>query len=100
RPHPTSTLFPYTTLFRSLKKLSETCCPMPHFTDENSRLPFLNRNMTERELPIPRTTLTQMVAAYRQSEDDIRAAYKLLVDAETRSEEHTSELQSPYDLVC
>lgn len=35
-------------------------------------------------LPIPRTTLTDMVAAYRQSEDDIRAAYSLLVGAEQR----------------
>ena len=35
-------------------------------------------------LPIPRTTLTEMASAYRQSEADIRAAYAQLVTAEQR----------------
>src|SRR5699024_11386062 len=29
-----------------------------------------------------------------------RAAYNMIIDAEKRSEEHTSELQSRFDLVC
>lgn len=33
-------------------------------------------------LPIPRTTLTEMAAAYRQAEQDIRAAFAMLVSAE------------------
>src|SRR5437867_9609025 len=58
RPPPRSTLFPYTTLFRSERSRSATfrwTCPM----------------------------------------DALRS-----IGPSTRSEEHTSELQSPYDLVC
>jgi hypothetical protein len=40
--------------------------------------------MNENQLPIPRTTLTEMVAAYRQAEVDIRCAYALLTGAEER----------------
>src|SRR6266516_1073436 len=56
RRPPRSTLFPYTTLFRSI-------------TDQ--LLPFVSAH-----------------------------AAHLLVYIGNRSEEHTSELQSPYDLVC
>src|SRR5437867_6715178 len=59
-PPPISTLFPYTTLFRSIRIASG------------------NRN-AYRIWPYPDTS-------YRCGE--------------RRSEEHTSELQSPYDLVC
>src|SRR5437867_9203691 len=51
-----STLFPYTTLFRSRR--------------------------ASRVLPVPVSPCSRMV------------------ETGTRSEEHTSELQSPYDLVC
>src|SRR5437867_13225815 len=62
RPPPRSTLFPYTTLFRSVSsKWSGTCSP----------------------------TRSSMVPAGRWRSRCRR-----------RSEEHTSELQSPYDLVC
>src|SRR5438094_5905579 len=54
-PPPTSTLFPYTTLFRS---------------------PSLNQWLAADATPAPPKSLDE------------------------RSEEHTSELQSPYDLVC
>src|SRR5437867_7662632 len=57
RRPPRSTLFPYTTLFRSSSS--------PH------------------SAPLPWTTLTTPLG---------RSVW--------RSEEHTSELQSPYDLVC
>src|SRR5437867_9461726 len=63
RRPPRSTLFPYTTLFRSL-------CGW-----------FLVSSGTH--LPMPSGTRRQTVHSQR-----------------TRSEEHTSELQSPYDLVC
>src|SRR5437867_9493606 len=61
RRPPRSTLFPYTTLFRSTKL----------------------RAPAAREGWVPRPRLV-----------------KELVAAAGRSEEHTSELQSPYDLVC
>src|SRR5207248_9827312 len=73
RPPPTSTLFPYTTLFRS-RILCDRC-------------------KTER--PLTEADLAR----------DPRYAMLGLRLGETvceprRSEEHTSELQSPYDLVC
>src|SRR5437867_6313929 len=60
RRPPRSTLFPYTTLFRS-------------FTIPYGRAPLVGTVQT----------LTSRVRGSRR-----------------RSEEHTSELQSPYDLVC
>src|SRR5260221_14522163 len=59
RRPPRSTLFPYTTLFRSVQRL---------------------------------------VKAQRRGLDP--AALRHVADAEQRSEEHTSELQSHSDLVC
>src|SRR5207248_10701616 len=81
RPPPTSTLFPYTTLFRSRTALhwpfdGGQRSPAPsrrsrgHIRRDRSRLPRHDRGGTG------------------------------LLDRGPRSEEHTSELQSPYDLVC
>src|SRR5437867_10061479 len=64
RRPPRSTLFPYTTLFRSYR-----CPPVP---------------------PPAMTTPPRPAALGRAACDAGRG----------RSEEHTSELQSPYDLVC
>src|SRR5438094_1443201 len=63
RRPPRSTLFPYTTLFRSFRRR-----PCRRFTDTLQRFLFSAQNRM-RSRP-------------------------------ERSEEHTSELQSPYDLVC
>src|SRR5437867_10710819 len=66
RRPPRSTLFPYTTLFRSstrLERPTTTAAVLPHFQQ---------------------TTMT-----CRENGNEA-----------IRSEEHTSELQSPYDLVC
>src|SRR5258706_5745820 len=72
RRPPRSTLFPYTTLFRSVEKLlpSWRCrWPKVYFTVRLYRAdPFLNRS--------------------------------LLITQDDRSEEHTSELQSLTNLVC
>src|SRR5947208_10324335 len=80
RPPPRSTLFPYTTLFRSLSE-SEGI-GMRHTTAINPRA-FL---MT------PATTMgggKYQVLAFSRGEPYVE-----------RSEEHTSELQSPDHLVC
>src|SRR5437868_11990896 len=61
RPPPRSTLFPYTTLFRSI-------------------------GIEDLEIPTAKTTLLQ------EAEER--------VERFQRSEEHTSELQSRFDLVC
>src|SRR5256885_9311176 len=69
RRPPRSTLFPYTTLFRSLKPRAR-CPPTCLYPKTTKR--------------VNRTTHSGMRVAARR----------------TRSEEHTSELQSPCNLVC
>src|SRR5437867_10037763 len=78
RRPPRSTLFPYTTLFRSGKPLV--------------------RDRPGRE-PVRRDELADLQDGRRPGEQrGPRAARG--PRREPRSEEHTSELQSPYDLVC
>src|SRR2546426_8420386 len=74
RRPPRSTLFPYTTLFRSFTGPDgwhRACCP---------------------------------ISGHRRlgpaAQDKEAALYYLRVASEVRSEEHTSELQSPCNLVC
>src|SRR5437764_3346599 len=70
-PLPISTLFPYTTLFRSPTRASRRLAPRP-----------------------PGSGLE---AALRHDRIDRRDSLEM---APIRSEEHTSELQSPMYLVC
>src|SRR5207248_6690841 len=89
---PRSTLFPYTTLFRSRRVVP--------------RRTALPSNPTGRQWPgeIIQTANSGMVLSgpsaplQLRSADWGRVAGRLL--SQQRSEEHTSELQSPYDLVC
>src|SRR2546430_13364403 len=70
RRPPRSTLFPYTTLFRSLlvRSLMKSC-------QKNSKVSTLSPSLPEVDIP----------------SDDV---------LKDRSEEHTSELQSQSNLVC
>src|SRR5438067_8748611 len=77
RRPPRSTLFPYTTLFRS-RLLGRT----------------LNLGILA-HVDAGKTTLTERLLYAAGVIDAIGS-----VDAGTRSEEHTSELQSRFDLVC
>src|SRR5256885_4678164 len=74
RRPPRSTLFPYTTLFRSHRILEGLVV--------EARLRLV------REIPRGRRTNLRPIAAKRPGERGLR------------SEEHTSELQSPCNLVC
>src|SRR5438094_2862643 len=76
RRPPTSTLFPYTTLFRSSSCSSTSREWLPRCGERSSSTGATRsiRRRIERVAPV---------------DDDL-----------SRSEEHTSELQSPYDLVC
>src|SRR2546426_6155475 len=76
RRPPRSTLFPYTTLFRS----------------------HVERQEAERGRTIDHDVLI-LLAEVTQRASHHRLA-PLLVDELERSEEHTSELQSPCNLVC
>src|SRR5690348_18174480 len=73
RRPPRSTLFPYTTLFRSLQKVAP-----------------LTTSLKELE--------KGMLAARVKAENEKEQLAAL--DRRLRSEEHTSELQSPVHLVC
>src|SRR5690242_20870701 len=85
RRPPRSTLFPYTTLFRSWGIAGE-----PGGADRNKRTgKRLNDRLNERS---PRTV--DLLRRARQ--DPIRRGCR----AGSRSEEHTSELQSHVNLVC
>src|SRR5438876_8601769 len=80
---PTSTLFPYTTLFRSMSWLLKP-------TTDMSRGTFTPASCKPRSAPMPTSSLIAINAVGRCA-----CSRKL-----ARSEEHTSELQSPVHLVC
>src|SRR3712207_7605764 len=81
RRPPRSTLFPYTTLFRSAQQLLTS--QVVEVRAQSSKL--LGRGLPSREL-ISRSKVCQQPVH--------------LVGTEERSEEHTSELQSRQYLVC
>src|SRR5206468_10129944 len=95
RPPPASTLFPYTTLFRSALR-----APRGLVLDRGGRILVDNRGSYSISIVREHTkdlnrTIRLLAAVLRQDEAD-RAIQILRV----RSEEHTSELQSRSDLVC
>src|SRR2546427_8866438 len=81
RRPPRSTLFPYTTLFRSLLGLADGVSPRWHRDGGSARKRALHQNALGifRRRPQPHLDVLRVVA---------------------RSEEHTSELQSQSNLVC
>src|SRR5438094_6998393 len=80
-PHPRSTLFPYTTLFRSQEA--------HHHAGRPDRV------------CVRRQPVGNRAARNRAGHAFALLDYRLVVfEHILRSEEHTSELQSPYDLVC
>src|SRR2546428_9085099 len=92
RRPPRSTLFPYTTLFRS--SMNSPRCP----SDSIWRSPS--------NCPIPWSTWTTVLGSSKRSEEHTSELQsrsdlvcRLLLETK-RSEEHTSELQSRSDLVC
>src|SRR5207248_11764067 len=96
--HPPRTpLFPYTTLFRS--KPADQRADVEEFgiAEGPARCSFS-------AVPQPRDGRAQMrLRRIPERGDERMPLERLLDDAPLhalRSEEHTSELQSPYDLVC
>src|SRR5207244_11322222 len=100
-PRPlTSPLFPYTTLFRSSGKLkvdlgrARAVALPPAETERRWRI-------TTPQWPIMHCVLygvTRDQLMARHKSNHVQVAYA--PDAAARSEEHTSELQSPDQLVC
>src|SRR5256885_5137592 len=79
RRPPRSTLFPYTTLFRSIVRQAEAAHARYGFNDFK---------------------LKGGVLAGEQEVEAVTALARRFPQARDRSEEHTSELQSPCNLVC
>src|SRR5437867_8066252 len=76
RPPPRSTLFPYTTLFRSIAYISRS------------------------ETLYPGDVIGSGTCSGAEGMGCGLEMGVFLQAGDVRSEEHTSELQSPYDLVC
>src|SRR5207248_11393402 len=99
-PPPTSPPFPYTTLFRSRGARAADARPHQHARGRHLRDVLRRGRVAGNSSPPPDAVVARdrardpglsVVAVHRHE----RAPDRLL-----RSEEHTSELQSPYDLVC
>src|SRR3712207_7091247 len=86
RRPPRSTLFPYTTLFRSSGKL-----------EIRARVDIPNPTMTLVDPSKPNGKIRVELKPYKKNHGDV--PYFLLTK-DNRSEEHTSELQSRQYLVC
>src|SRR5438046_7451448 len=87
RPPPTSTLFPYTTLFRSRRAVAGIASDQLHTLELRVR----DQRTRQREQRFVR----------RVDFVEVRiAAHQRQQVGEVRSEEHTSELQSLTNLVC
>src|SRR5256885_5672716 len=85
RRPPRSTLFPYTTLFRSLRLRAGRPCP------DHAGIPAH---------PLPHPDQAGPGGAHTRPGESAPARRHAAAPAHCRSEEHTSELQSPCNLVC
>src|SRR2546426_2588239 len=98
RRPPRSTLFPYTTLFRSIDL----------FTGFKRLANYKNADATEdandaglaNERYLVTAATAQLFYTALANDELVRVAQAQLQRAQERSEEHTSELQSPCNLVC
>src|SRR5437868_14481140 len=91
RPPPRSTLFPYTTLFRSVLK--------ENFPQVTSLMYNINEKRNDSIYDLDFILYNGKPYITEQMEDlKFRIGPKSFF--QTRSEEHTSELQSRFDLVC
>src|SRR3712207_8145739 len=86
RRPPRSTLFPYTTLFRSLREPLERACKQ-----------LASRGLT---LAVGVSTVHDGVATLADAYREASLALRRIAREGGRSEEHTSELQSRQYLVC
>src|SRR2546430_17569800 len=98
RRPPRSTLFPYTTLFRSLQQ------PIPVLS-EGRRVPDRIIDAQAHEPP-EEQVVVELLDQHSLAADAVEELQKkgfeqpLRCDRGPRSEEHTSELQSQSNLVC
>src|SRR5256885_16043792 len=98
RRPPRSTLFPYTTLFRS----SETIAPQPRTLDyvQAASVPLAVTAAWQALFEVGGLKEGQKVLVHGGAGGVGTFAVQLAKLKGARSEEHTSELQSPCNLVC
>src|SRR5699024_11670983 len=98
-PPPTSTLFPYTTLFRSRVRTGGTVAKKLY--EDDVLVIGLGRFGGAAAIELQRLG-HNVVAVERDANlaEGFLGKVSKLVQADARSEEHTSELQSRFDLVC
>src|SRR5437867_5626554 len=97
RTPPRPTPFPYTTLFRSSLRGRQTVVVRRRVGERHRR-----RQITRpggHALAV-RLVAEQVVVAAGEAPGVLDGQTDVVAGDEARSEEHTSELQSPYDLVC
>src|SRR5699024_11469691 len=98
QPPPSSTLFPYTTLFRSAVQLLLEVYKDFDITEYSFRLSYRDPEDTEKYFDDDQMW-EQAESMLKEAMDDLGLDY-VEAEGEARSEEHTSELQSRFDLVC
>src|SRR5256885_13078021 len=81
RRPPRSTLFPYTTLFRSSLE--------SYYNAKKNKYALLELPDRVEQRPLPEVEILDMRLEFQETGQE-----------QVRSEEHTSELQSPCNLVC
>src|SRR5699024_11296868 len=93
---PTSPLFPYTTLFRSYNSCETATADLVR-TELNNPTK-ITKNIRNN---VPKTTRDHFISTLANCSENNEWKQKLsrIVSSE-RSEEHTSELQSRFDIVC
>src|SRR5205807_9848782 len=97
RPPPRSTLFPYTTLFRSVVAQS----PPADATFQKDFV--INKTLGNREYLFGLGPALMSIYEGAKTVDDLANIFpkmSLVSQGLLRSEEHTSELQSPCNRVC
>src|SRR2546425_5986201 len=97
RRPPRSTLFPYTTLFRSLYEMATQRMTFDGATPDNIRDKILNREPASPSHINPALPAALEAIIRKALEKQRSLRYQTASD---RSEEHTSELQSLAYLVC
>src|SRR5690606_41015910 len=94
--HPRCTLFPYTTLFRSIELLSKLMINQELWSQLNELQQQTIRTIHLKQNQLMNLKQGELKSGYRY----LAACHDLSALMHARSEEHTSELQSRENLVC
>src|SRR5207237_8789244 len=97
-PLPSSTLFPYTTLFRSRRRTGEVVEGILEVADRSAALVQIER-LGLFPVAVDAAKGSALAAALAAERPARKGDWKALLPP-SRSEEHTSELQSHLNLVC